>query len=73
MIENTEIDLPDFVPDYIADEIDRYLWKRGNGNSGVSTFYNVLALIRLAVVNNRINEEQANVIKDMMYEFDKRV
>ena len=46
------------VPDYIADEIDRYFWKRQNGNNGVSTFYNVLALIRLAVINNRIDEEQ---------------
>ena len=45
MIENTEIDLPDFVPDYISDEIDRYLWKKQNGNSGVSTLYNVLGFI----------------------------
>ena len=48
---------PAYTPDYILDEIDRYFWKRQSGNSGISTFYNILALIRLAVVNNRINEE----------------
>lgn len=71
MKHELEMILPSYKADYIADEIDRFFWKRLNGNSGVSTFYNVLALIRLAVVNNRINEEQANVIKDMMFEFDK--
>ncbi len=67
MEQGLEKILPSYRPDYIIDEIDRYLWKRKHGNSSVSTFYNVLALIRLAVVNNRINKEQAKAIKDSIY------
>ena len=40
------LDNVDFkTPDYIKDEIERYLWKKKNGKSGIATFNNILALI----------------------------
>lgn len=54
------------IPDYVQDEIDKYKYKKQNGNSGIATYHNILALIRLAVVNNRITEEQAKKIEELV-------
>lgn len=54
------------IPDYVQDEINKYQYKKKNGNSGIATYHNILALIRLAVVNNRITEEQAKKIEELV-------
>lgn len=54
------------IPDYVQDEIDKYKYKKLNGNSGISTYHNIFALIRLAVVNNRITENQAKEIEKIV-------
>lgn len=56
------------IPDYILDEIEKYKWKKQNNNSGIATYYNILSLIRLAVVNNRITEQEAKDIEKMVKE-----
>ena len=54
------------IPDYILDEIEKYKWKKQNNNSGIATYYNILSLILLAVVNNRITEQEAKDIEKMV-------
>lgn len=54
------------IPDYIADEIEKYKWKKANGNSGVETYENILSLISLALFNKRITEDEANEIKKII-------
>lgn len=54
------------IPDYILDEIEKYKWKKQNNNSGIATYYNILSLMRLAVVNNRITEQEAKYIEKML-------
>jgi hypothetical protein len=61
-----EENIESIIPDYIKDEIEKYKWKKENGNSGIATYNNILALIRLAVVNNRITEQQAEEIKEVV-------
>ena len=56
------------IPDYILDEIEKYKWKKQNNNSGIATYYNILSLIRLAVINNRITEQEAKDIEKMVKE-----
>lgn len=56
------------IPDYILDEIEKYKWKKKNNNSGIATYYNILSLVRLAVVNNRITEQEAKDIEKMVKE-----
>lgn len=56
------------IPQYILDEIELYLWKKENGNSGCATFDNIIALIGLAVLNERISKEQAQRLREKMYE-----
>lgn len=54
------------IPSYIEEEIEKYKWKKKNGNSGIATYENILALIGLAVFNKRITEDEANRIKVML-------
>ena len=56
------------IPDYILDGIEKYKWKKQNNNSGIVTYYNILSLIRLAVVNNRITEQEAKDIEKIVKE-----
>lgn len=62
MLEKNEI----IIPNYIVDEIEKYKWKKANGNSGVATYENIFALIGLALFNKRITEVEANEIKTML-------
>ena len=55
------------IPDYVADEIEIYLWKKRNGKSGIATFDNIFALIGLARINNRITKEEAEKIRALVY------
>ena len=55
------------IPDYVKDEINIYLWKKENGESGIATFDNIFALIGLAKINKRITEEEAEKIRELVY------
>ena len=62
------LDNVDFkTPDYIKDEIERYLWKKKNGKSGIATFNNILALIGLAKISEQITEDEAENIIEQVY------
>lgn len=66
---NVELEkLPDYTPDYVVDELKYYFEKKSRGNSAICTFENVLALVNLAKVNNRITKEQADNIKKILNE-----
>lgn len=54
------------IPDYVNDEIEKYKWKKQNGNSGIATYENIKSLLGLAVLNNRITREQADRIMKLV-------
>lgn len=56
------------IPDYVNDEIEKYKWKRQNGNSGVATYENIKSLLGMAIMNDRITREQANEIMKLVDE-----
>lgn len=56
------------IPDYVNDEIEKYKWKKQNGNSGVATYANIKSLLGLAVMNKRITREQAEKIMKLVDE-----
>ncbi len=65
----SELDkLPKYTPDYVIDEMKYYYEKKSRGNTAVCTFDNVLALVNLARVNNRISGRQARNIKRILNE-----
>ena len=65
---NVELEkLPDYTPNDVVDEMKYYL-KKSRGNSAVCTFENLLVLVNLAKVNNRITKEQAYNIKKILNE-----
>lgn len=54
------------IPDYVNDEIEKYKWKKQNGNSGVATYENIKSLLGMAIMNDRITREQANEIMKLV-------
>ena len=54
------------IPDYVDDEIEKYKWKKQNGNSGVATYENIKSLLGLAVLNKRITKDQADRIMKLV-------
>lgn len=64
MLKELDIVFPEYTPNYILDEIEIYINKKRKGKIGIATFDNILSLIRLALLTNRINEEQANRLKE---------
>lgn len=66
MLKGLDIVIPKYTPNYILDEIEIYINKKRKGKIGIATFDNVLSLIRLSLLNNRISEEQARELKEIM-------
>ena len=58
--------LPKYTPDYVVDEIKYYLTEKEKGKANDSILENAISLVNLAKVNNRINEEQAKKIKNII-------
>ncbi len=56
--------LPEYTPDYVIDEVQYYFNKINAGKNDCFTLDNAISLVNLARVNNRINDEQAENIKD---------
>ncbi len=54
------------VPFYIFDEVVEYVKLKANGNDKVMKKENIKALLRLAVVNNRLTKEQLEYIQNML-------
>ena len=56
--------LPDYTPDYVLDEVKYYFDKTSQGKPDCFTLDNVISLVNLALANNRVTKEQAEMIKD---------
>lgn len=56
--------LPDYTPDYVLDEVEYYFNKIGQGKNDCFTLDNAILLVNMARINNRIDDEQANEIKN---------
>ena len=56
--------LPDYTPDYVLDEVEYYFNKIAQGNNDCFTLDNAILLVNMARINNRIDDEQANEIKN---------
>lgn len=65
MNETIEL-LPKYTPDYIIDEVQYYFDKINKGKSDCFTLDNAIALVNIAKTSKRINEEQAQNIKEMI-------
>lgn len=51
------------VPDYIADEIRDYIYQTSQGKCKCMKWENIKALLRLAVVNERLTEQQVEFLE----------
>ena len=56
--------LPEYTPYYIMDEVQYYFNKINAGKSDCFTLDNAIGLVNVARFNNRVNDEQANNIKE---------
>ena len=56
--------LPEYTPYYIMDEVQHYFNKINAGKSDCFTLDNAILLVNMARINNRVNDEQANNIKE---------
>ena len=65
MNETIEL-LPKYTPDYIIDEVQYYFDKINKGKSDCFTLDNAITLVNMAKISKRINEEQAQTIKEMI-------
>ena len=63
-MEQLEEQFPIYTPDYVLDEVAYYFQKISRGGSDVFTLDNAISLVNLEIVNNRLNDEQGNIIKD---------
>ena len=63
-MEQLKGQFPIYTPDYVLDEVAYYFQKIARGGSDVFTLDNAISLVNLAILNNRINKEQGNIIKD---------
>lgn len=64
--------LPYYTPNYVVDEFIKYIFKVSPTNNAEATYENIFALINLAKVNNRITQEQADIIKEII-EYNKSI
>lgn len=62
-MEQLKEQFPTYTPDYVLDEVAYYFQKIARGGSDVFTLDNAISLVNLAIVNNRINYEQGEIIK----------
>lgn len=60
--------LPKYTPDYVVDEVKYHFDKISEGKNDIFTLENVISLVNLAKVNNRVTEEQAIEIKKVISE-----
>ena len=67
-MEQLKEEFPIYTPDYVLDEVAYYFQKIARGGSDVFTLDNAISLVNLAIVNDRINDEQGNIIKDKIRE-----
>ena len=56
--------LPEYTPYYIMDEVQHYFNKINACKSDCFTLDNAIGLVNVARYNNRVNDEQANNIKE---------
>ena len=54
------------IPDYVLYEIDEYIKLYKKGKVKFSRFDNIIALIHLAVINNRITKEQSLILIEQL-------
>ena len=50
------------VPDYIQQEIEKYIYEKKHNIKRITTYEKIIAFIGLAKVNGRITEEEAKKI-----------
>ena len=65
-MEQLKEQFPTYTPDYVLDEVAYYFQKIARGGSDVFTLDNAISLVNLAIVNNRINYEQGEIIKNQI-------
>ncbi|HJJ04551.1 MAG TPA: hypothetical protein OIM45_01500 [Clostridiaceae bacterium] len=63
-MEQLKEQFPIYTPDYVLDEVAYYFQKIARGGSDVFTLDNAISLVNLAIVNERINDEQGDIIKN---------
>ena len=63
-MEQLKEQFPIYTPDYVLDEVAYYFQKIARGGSDVFTLDNEISLVNLAIVNERINDEQGDIIKN---------
>lgn len=71
-MEQLKEQFPIYTPDYVLDEVEYYFQKIARGGSDVFTLDNAISLVNLAIMNERINKEQGNIIKDKIKEIKIR-
>ena len=71
-MEQLKEQFPVYTPDYVLDEVAYYFQKIARGGSDVFTLDNAISLVNLAIVNERINDEQGNIIKDKIREIKSK-
>lgn len=54
-----------YIPKYIMEEIEEYIELTNRGRCKCMKWENIKALLRLAIVNNRITKEQATQIENI--------
>ena len=59
------------MPEYIKEEIEKYIEEKKNGRLRFTTYENIIAFVRLAVVNGRITEEEARQIRAALFSSDR--
>ena len=65
-MEELKEQFPQYTPDYVLDEVAYYFQKIARGGSDVFTLDNAISLVNLAIMNNRINNEQGDIIKNQI-------
>ncbi len=70
-MEQLKEKFPSYTPNYVLDEIAYYFKKTSSGKLDVFTLDNAISLVNLAIVNERISEEQGKVIKNQIQDIKK--
>lgn len=70
-MEQLKEQFPIYTPDYVLDEVAYYFQKIERGGSDVFTLDNAISLVNLAMRNGRVNNEQANIIKEKIRKIKK--
>lgn len=65
-MEQLKEQFPTYTPDYVLDEVAYYFQKIARGGSDAFTLDNAISLVNLAIMNNRISNEQGDIIKNQI-------